>query len=341
MPTLSAAKLTTLVKDVLTAAGAGEHVAASVAGHLVDNNLRGADSHGVIRVPYYLALIATRFVDPRARPRVTNDGGHLVHVDGADGFGIPAMETAVEQLVEAAPRHGMAGATVRRVGHTGRIGAYADRLADHGLMAMILGGGGHKIWPAVTPYGGARGLLGTNPFALAMPGGKHGNVVADFATSATANGKLAVLRAKGEPAPEGQIVDKAGNPTRDVEAYFDGGAILPAAGPKGYGMSLIAELVGFALLPDPLEYNWLMIALDIKHFRPDGGYGAAAEGFLDELRAVPPAPGFERVQIPGEPERALKARREADGIPVADGIWAGLVAAAETVGVDARTYVAR
>jgi LDH2 family malate/lactate/ureidoglycolate dehydrogenase len=106
-------------------------------------------------------------------------------------------------------------------------------------------------------------------------------------------------------------------------------------------MSLIAELVGFALLPDPLEYNWLMIALDIRHFRPDGGYGAAAEGFLDELRAVPPAPGFERVQIPGEPERALKARREVEGIPVADGIWAGFVAAAETVGVDARSYISR
>jgi uncharacterized oxidoreductase len=164
-------------------------------------------------------------------------------------------------------------------------------------------------------------------------------VVADFATSATANGKLAVARAKGEPAPAGQIIDKTGKPTVNVDDYFDGGAILPAAGQKGYGMSLIAELVGFALLPDPLEYNWLVIALDIARLRPDGGYGNDAQEFLDQVKAVPPAAGFEAVQIPGELERNLKASREAGGIPVAAGIWDGLVEAAATVGVDAQGYL--
>jgi len=340
MPILPPDRLTALTRNILAAAGAGDQVAASVAGHLVDNNLRGADSHGVIRIPYYLELIETKFVDPHAVPRAGHDG-HLVHVDGGDGFGIPAMELAVDELAKVAPSQGLAGATVRRVGHTGRLGAYVDRLADHGVLAMVLGGGGHKIWPAVAPFGGAKGLLGTNPFAFAMPGGKHGNVVADFATSATANGKLAVLRAKGEPAPEGQIMDSAGLPTTNVEDYFNGGAILPAAGPKGYGMSLIAELVGWALLPNPLEYNWLMIAVDIAHLRPDGGYAATAEAFLGELKAVPPSPGFERVQIPGEPESLLKTRREHDGIPVAEGIWEGIVKGADTVGIDAQSYVMR
>jgi LDH2 family malate/lactate/ureidoglycolate dehydrogenase len=207
------------------------------------------------------------------------------------------------------------------------------------MMAIVMGGGGHKIWPAVAPFGGAKGLLGTNPYAFALPGGRHGNVVADFATSATANGKLAVARAKGEPAPAGQIIDKAGKPTTNVDDYFDGGAILPAAGQKGYGMSLIAELVGFALLPDPLEYNWLVIALDIASLRPDGGYTGDAQGFLDQIKAVPPADGFDAVQIPGEPERKLKASRETVGIPVDAGIWDGIVEAAATVGVDAGRYV--
>jgi LDH2 family malate/lactate/ureidoglycolate dehydrogenase len=339
MPNLSPVTLTALAGDILKAAGADDRVAASVAAHLVDNNLRGTDSHGVIRIPYYLDLIDTRFIDPRAVPKVADDGGHVIEVDGADGFGIVAMEAAVEQLIATTPRHGLAAATVVRCGHTGRIGAYADALADHGMMAIVLGGGGHKIWPAVAPYGGAKGLLGTNPYAFALPGGRHGNVVADFATSATANGKLAVARAKGEPAPAGQIIDKTGKPTVNVDDYFDGGAILPAAGQKGYGMSLIAELVGFALLPDPLEYNWLVIALDIASLRPDGGYGGDAQGFLDQIKAVPPAAGFKSVQIPGELERNLKASREADGIPVAAGIWDGIAEAAATVGVDARGYL--
>ena len=221
----------------------------------------------MVRIAYYLALFGTEFIDPRASPTVTDDGGSLIHVDGADGFGIPAMELAVEHLADAAPRHGLVAATVTRCGHTGRIGAYADALADHDLMALILGGGGHEIWPAVAPFGGAQGLLGTNPYAYAMPGGCHGNVVVDFATSATAQGKLAVARANGEPAPEGQIIDTAGRPSRNVEDFYDGGAILPAAGPKGYGMSLIAELVGFALLPQPLEFNWLVIAIDIARLQ--------------------------------------------------------------------------
>ena len=339
MPTLTADNLQRLTADVLHAAGASAPVAATVAAHLVDNNLRGVESHGVNRIPSYLSLFETEFVDPDAVSQVTEDGGTLLRIDGGGGFGIPAMELAVERLIPAASRHGLVAAAVTGCGHTGRIGAYADALADQGLMALILGGGGHEGWPAVAPFGGAQGLLGTNPYAYAMPGGRHGNVVVDFATSATAQGKLAVARAKGEPAPDGQIIDATGRPSRDVEDFYAGGAILPAAGPKGYGMSLIAELVGFALLPDPHEYNWLIVAIDIARLRPDGGYDGAAETFLDKLIAVPPAPGFDRVMIPGEPERRLKAEREKNGVPLADGIWSGIVEAADGVGVDAGSYL--
>ncbi len=339
MVTIAADRLQRLTADTLQAAGASAPVAASVAAHLVDNNLRGVESHGVVRIAYYLDLFGTAFIDPRATPVVNDDGGSLIHVDGADGFGIPAMELAVEHLVAAAPRHGLVAATVTRCGHTGRVGAYADALADHGLMALILGGGGHEIWPAVAPFGGAHGLLGTNPYAYAMPGGRRGNVVVDFATSATAQGKLAVARANGEPVPEGQIIDTQGRPSQNVEDFYDGGAILPAAGPKGYGMSLIAELVGFALLPKPLEFNWLAVAIDIKRLRPDDGYDGAAETFLDKLTAVPPAPGFERVMVPGEPERRLKSDREQNGVPLADGIWSGIIEAADGVGIDVQGYL--
>ncbi len=339
MPIVAAERLRHLSEDTLRAAGASHAVAVSVATHLVECNMRGVDSHGVNRIPSYLDLIASGFIDAHAEPVLHGQEGNVLRVNGAGGFGIPAMELAVEQVSAAVAGPGIAVAAVTNCGHTGRIGAYADTLASRGIMAIILGGGGHREWPAVTPFGGARGLLGTNPYAFAMPGGEHGNVVVDFATSATAQGKLAVARAKGEAAPPGQIVDRDGQPTTDAEAFYDGGALLPAAGPKGYGMALIAELVGYALLSNPLEFNWLMIGIDIAHVRPGGGYEHDAEEILGRVKDVPPVAGVDAVMIPGETERRLRAERKKTGVPVADGVWDGVVKAADSVGIHAEAYL--
>ena len=339
MPVVAADRLRQLTEDTLRAAGASQAIAASVASHLVECNMRGVESHGVNRIPYYLDLMASGFIDAHAEPVLHGQEGNVLRVNGAGGFGIAAMELAVDQLAAAVGGSGIAVAAVTNCGHTGRIGAYADALADHNMMAMILGGGGHQEWPIVTPFGGARGLLGTNPYAFAMPGGKHGNVVVDFATSATAQGKLAVARAKGDAVPPGHIVDRDGLPTSDVEDFYAGGAILPAAGPKGYGMALIAELVGYALLSNPLEYNWLIIGIDITHVRPGGGYERDAEDVLAKVKAVPAVSGVDAVMIPGEPERRLRAERKKTGVPVVDGVWNGIVKAADGVGIHAEAYM--
>ncbi|MEM7122413.1 MAG: Ldh family oxidoreductase [Pseudomonadota bacterium] len=339
MPIVAADRLRHLAEDTLRAAGASHAVAVTVATHLVECNMRGVDSHGVNRIPSYLELIASGFIDAHAEPVLHGQEGNVLRVNGAGGFGIAAMELAAEQLPATVSGSGIAAAAITNCGHTGRIGAYADSLAEHGMVAIILGGGGHQEWPAVAPFGGARGLLGTNPYAFAMPGGQHGNVVVDFATSATAQGKLAVARAEGKAAPPGHILDRDGQPTSDVDAFYAGGAILPAAGPKGYGMALIAELVGYALLSNPLEYNWLMIGIDIAHVRPGGGYDRDAADILAKVKAVPGMPGVDEVMIPGEPERRLRAERRKAGVPVADGVWDGIAKAAEGVGIHADAYL--
>ena len=335
MPTIDAAKLDALCATILGAAGVSSATAHSVAAHLVENDLRGIESHGCSRIPYYLGLIAERSLKPKAEPRCEAvAGARVLKVDGGRGFGIPAMELALESLSEAVEETALAAAGIVNVGHTGRIGAYAEQAAERGCFAFICGGGNHRAWPNVAPHGGRKGVVSTNPYALALPGGKRGPLVVDFATSAIAQGKVMVARDKGAALPEGLLLDRKGRPSTDPNDYYDGGALLPAAGPKGGGLALVAELVGTALLGPPHEFNWIFVMMKVEAFRELGAYGADAEAFLARVRACPPQKGFERVSVPGELERERAAQRRRDGIAVDDAIWTGIGEAARTVGID-------
>jgi LDH2 family malate/lactate/ureidoglycolate dehydrogenase len=176
--------------------------------------------------------------------------------------------------------------------------------------------------------------MSTNPYALAMPGGRFGSVVVDFATSTVADGKIAVHRAEGRAVPEGWILDKHGQPTTDPEAFFDGGMHLPAAGHKGYGLGLIAELIGDAALAAPPEFNWFVVAVNLGAFRPPDAYAETAETYLQFVKDVPPAAGFDEVLLPGEPEQRAAERRRAEGIPIPESVWEQLLATGQSVGVD-------
>ena len=335
MPTIDAAKLEGLCTTILGAAGVSSAAAHSVAAHLVENDLRGIESHGCSRIPSYLRLIAERTISPKAEPTCEAVvGAHVLKVDGRRGFGIPAMERAIEALSEVVEETALAVAGVVNVGHTGRIGAYAERAAERGCFAFICGGGNHRVWPSVAPHGGRKGVVATNPYALALPGGDQGPLVVDFATSAAAQGKVMVARDKGVALPEGLILDKQGRPSTDPNDFYGGGALLPAAGSKGSGLALIAELIGEALLGPPHELNWLIIMMKAEVFRERSAYGADAEAFLARVRACPPQEGFERVDLPGEMERQHAAQRRRGGIAVDEKIWDGIAQAACKVGIN-------
>ena len=156
----------------------------------------------------------------------------------------------------------------------------------------------------------------------------------DFATSATAQGKVMMARNTGKRLPAGLILDREGRASTDPQDFYDGGALLPAAGPKGSGLALIAELLGSALLGPPHEFNWLFIMMKAEAFRGPGEYGSAAEAFLAEVRGCPPQEGFERVAVPGELERDRAARRRREGIAINAEIWTRLTEAARKVGIE-------
>jgi len=337
--TIAPAFATDCLTRILVAADCVADTASAVATHLVDASLCGVESHGIVRVRQYAEQFRTGYMHAASRPHVTVTGRGITEVDGRGGIGIPAMLLAIETVTDLARRDGVAVVPVRNVGHTGRLGAFAEAGASRGCLILIVGGGGRQSWRQVAPYGGRRAVLPTNPYCLAIPGGARGPVVIDFATSVVAGGWLIAARSAGATLPEGAIVDAEGRPSRDPEAYFNGGAILPKGGPMGYGLAVMAELICEAMLgPVATEVNWLTLAIDTTRHREPHMMQTVAEEILAELRTCPPAEGFDRVEVPGERERARRAEGLITGLRVPRRTWDEIqaLAAAAADGNDRR-----
>lgn len=318
--TITAEALTRFGTEILARAGCTPAIAAEVALHLVDAELSGVYSHGIFRLDSYARrALAGRYAAGAEPVRALADGGATI-IDGGNGLGIPALRMASEDAIAAARRDGVAAVGVANVDHTGRLAAFAREGAEAGCLMIIFGGGSRVEWRQVAPHGGARAMLPTNPFAFGMPGGERGPVIVDFATSMGASGKVSAARLEGRAIEPGMCIDAEGRPTTRPEDYFAGGALLPMAGPKGYGLALLAELLGEAIMGEAKSgMNWICVAVDLARFRAPQAYRRAAEECLAEMRACPPAPGFTQVEIPGEREAALRAQRLAHGIPVPEG----------------------
>lgn len=302
-----------IIIDIFNKLGCPDRTSRAVTEHLIDANLCGVESHGVMRVIQYAEQMQNGTMQVDIKPKIITTKTGATVVDGGMAIGIPVMTLAYETSMTLAMENGLAAISILNTGHTGRHGTFADNAATKGFLTICTGGGNHRVHNQVTPHGGARGMLPTNPWCVGIPGGDHGPVVMDFATGKIAGGWLYAARSAGALLPEGCIIDREGNPTQDPEDYFNGGAILPMGGHKGYALSLMAELIGEAMLgPSSPECNWFLITIDTRKFRHPDALQAAAEEVLADLRDCPPAPGFDRVEIPGERER--NQRRLSNGI---------------------------
>ena len=339
-----AGALRALAVAILRAAGAPDDVAAAVADHLVESNLVGHDSHGVIRLPEYVARARSGAVVAAARPVVDLDRGALARVSGEWGFGQVTGALAIDQAIERARAHGIAAVGMVRCNHLGRIGSYMERAANAGFvgLAWVGGLGGTQL---AVPFGGAGGAYGTNPIAAGFPAGESGPLLVDFATTAIAGGKVMVAHAKGEAVPPGSIVDKDGNPTTSTSDFLAGGFLLPFGGHKGYALAVLAELMGQALTGGDettdeghggapyRSAGATFVAIDAGAFRPAEVSRATAEKTVQRLRATRPAPGFQRVMTPGEPESTSRARRQSAGIPLPAETWRAITETATQLGI--------
>lgn len=324
-----------LIVGILVRSGCPADVASEVSQHLIDAELSGVESHGVMRVLQYHDQYKSGYLKGGVRPIVVKDEFGQHYIDGQGGIGIPAMSLATRLLADQVGAHGISAIAVRDVGHTGRIGAFAEQAALLGFLSIIVGGAGRENWRQAAPFGGKKAVLPTNPYSMAIPGGERGPVVIDFATSQIAGGWLHSARAAGALVPEGSIIDRDGQPSRDPQAYFDGGAILPKGGPMGYGMALMAEMICDAMLgPAKTECNWFLIGIDTRRYRTAPAMTDAAEAILAELRTCPPAPGFDCVEVPGERERANKEKNASVGIALPERTYGLIANLAEKLGVE-------
>ena len=322
-----------VMTGILTGLGCDRRVADAIAEHLADASLCGVESHGVMRILQYARQFRSGYMSAAGKARVTKRDGQFLTIDGGGGHGIPAMQLAFDTAIEAAVDTGMSVTAMINLGHTGRHGAFAELAAEAGMLSLLIGGGNRAVWRQVAPHGGAEAKLPTNPWCLGLPGGSDGPFILDFATSTVAGGWIYAAESAGAQLPEGCLIDAYGNPTTDPKAYFEGGAILPAAGQKGYALALAAELIAEALIgPVATEANWLLIMVDTT--RMTGGHilQERAEGILADIRACRPFKGFEKVEIPGERERQIRDR--AGGvIHVPEKTWIDILTLREKVGM--------
>ena len=192
----------------------------------------------------------------------------------------------------------------------------------------------------VAPFGGAKGALGTNAIAWAMPRAEgRPPILLDYATSSVAQGKLQVARAKGEPVPPGSIIDAEGRPTTDVQDFFAGGLLLPFAGHKGYALGVVVQLLAVGLSGGERANGGgrgsclTVLAIDPAAFRPPQEFVGYVEMIAERLKGIPPASGFSEVLVPGEPEARTREARSRAGIPLPERTWEAIEATARELGV--------
>jgi uncharacterized oxidoreductase len=342
VPTLSPSVLEDFARRLLAAGGMTSAEAEVTAASLVGANLRGYDSHGVMRIPYYVQSIADGEMVSRAPLEIIEEGDARIVADGHWGVGQVQATALLKLLMAKARQSGVAIGTMTQSGHIGRLGEYCEMAAAEQLMSMLMVNS-HGAAVRVAPPGGVAPRLSTNPLAMGVP---HGNtpLVLDFSTSATAEGKVRVKKIAGQPCPEGWLLDNQGRPTTDPNALYGSppGSILPMGGPgqtyKGFGLGLMVEIFtgalsgGVCARPIPYEKKGncvFMMIIDPDRFGGAACFAAEVEQLVNYVRSCPTVEACPEVLLPGDPERGMLAKSQVGGITLDSENFAALAKLAD------------
>jgi LDH2 family malate/lactate/ureidoglycolate dehydrogenase len=332
---------------LLLAHGISEADANIVAGCLVSADLRGVDTHGLARLPIYLDRLRRGLINPRPAlvpQRITPVAAAL---DGENGFGFVVGTRAMNEAIEIAREYGLGLVCVRRSTHFGMAASYVLQALDAGLVSLVFS----NASPAMPPWGGRKGLLGTNPFAAGAPGNPP--FLLDMSTAVAARGKIRKAERRGEAIPLGYALDAAGRPTTDAAAAL-AGVVLPVGGYKGSGLSMLMDILGgvltgaayagdvgdqYKVFDRPQDVGHFFLAMKADLFVSQEEYRARMDMLVRRVRECPKAEGFAEILIPGEPETRHEQERRRGGIPYSASEVDALQQEAAKAGVPALTIM--
>ena len=349
--------LQTFATRCFEAVGMNAVDAALVADSLVAAEVRGVTSHGLVRLPVYLQNLKDGLVDPAGRPTLAADGPAVALVDGKRAMGQVASKVAMDLAIERARSHGIGAVAVRNSNHFG-AGAYWAMLAlPHRMLGVAMTNGA----VAMAPTGGVTPLLGNNPLAVASPSGEELPVVLDMAQTMVARGWIKLAAMRGQPLPDGWAQDAKGRPTNDPNVALDG-SLLPIGGYKGYGLSVVVELLTAALSGAAMGANLenmgftagareetrypvheaggagtghFFAAIDVARFIPFDVYTARVDALVRTMKLSELGEGVSTILLPGEREFATERQRRAEGVAVTGEVAEQLAAASALTGVEA------
>jgi uncharacterized oxidoreductase len=340
---IQADRLERIIARIFNAAGCSEPEAACISRHLVDSNLCGHDSHGVIRVIRYIEFLKEGKVKAGQEISVAFENGTVAVLDGNMGFGQAIGEQAMELLAAKAKKSGMGMIALRNAGHLGRLGDWAEHLARYDLISFhFLNTTG--LGMLAVPFGGTDRRLSLCPVSICVPVEGRPPVLMDFTTTVVAEGKLAVARNKGESVSPGTIIDSAGNPTTDPNDFYDGGALLTIGEHKGSCLNIMADILAGALSaggcsrPGVTELVNCMtsFAIDPTPFTDRDAYIQEIKRYTQWVTGSPPKEPDGNVLLPGDKEHQSRDQRGRDGIPLDKATWEQILQAGEMVGVTAQ-----
>lgn len=342
MPAIAPSDLNDLVTGILHGSGLPEEQARRTADHLVESNLMGHDSHGVMRVPGYAEQIEKGSIKALGSQIVEREAPATAVIDADRSIGILMAYEAMEMATRKAQGGGVGVVTVRRASHIGRLGAFPPLAAAENCIGLIMLNGGAMF---AAPFGGTDRRLPPNPLAISVPTDTDDPMMLDITTSMVAGGKLEVLTARNQEAPEGWLVDGEGNTVTDPALLrTPHAAMLPlggALGHKGYGLSMMIDVMAGALSragcsrekPTRGASGFLCMALQIEAFVGMDEYRTEVRHLIDWIKSSRLMPGTDQIYLPGEIEQQRIRERTASGIPIEDATWNRIVESASKYGI--------
>lgn len=309
---------------------------------IVQADLWGHQSHGVMRLSWYVNRLRSGVCAAVAEPDLAVDAGAIAVMDGHDAMGQVLTARAMEDAIARAKAHGIGAVGLRNSGHFGTAMYFTLMAARAGCISFL----STNASPSMAPWGGREKRVGNNPWSWAAPAGRHAPMVLDIANTGVARGKIYLAKQKGLPIPEGWALDSDGAPTTDPAAAIDG-IVLPMAGHKGYAIAVVMDMLSGVLsgsgsgmgVAGPYQAETrsgagqFMLALDIAKFQPAEAFAARMEAMIADLKAVPLAQGYDEVFYPGEIEARNDTKNRAEGLVLPEDTLADLRRLAQETGV--------